>query len=43
MNNPLLKKFSTYNGTAPFSKIKNKHFKPAFLEGIKNAKKEIYQ
>ena len=41
MNNPLLQKFSTYNGTAPFSKIKNKHFKPAFLEGIKNAKKEI--
>jgi Zn-dependent oligopeptidase len=41
MNNPLLKKFLTYNGTAPFSKIKNKHFKPAFLEGIKNAKKEI--
>jgi len=41
MNNPLLQKFSTHNGTAPFSKIKNKHFKPAFLEGIKNAKKEI--
>jgi peptidyl-dipeptidase Dcp len=41
MSNPLLKKFTTYNETAPFSQIKTKHFKPAFIEGIKNAKAEI--
>jgi len=41
MNNPLLKKFDTPFTTAPFSKIKNKHFKPAFVEGIKLAKEEI--
>jgi len=41
MNNPLLKKFDTPFTTAPFSKIKNEHFKPAFVEGIKLAKEEI--
>lgn len=37
MNNPLLEPFDE----APFSKIKNEHFKPAFLQAIKDAKKEI--
>lgn len=41
MSNPLLKSFDTPFQTAPFSKIKNKHFKPAFIEGIKLAKLEI--
>ena len=35
--NPLLTPFDT----APFSKIKNKHFKPAFLTAIAEARKEI--
>ncbi|RDY60655.1 M3 family metallopeptidase [Flagellimonas nanhaiensis] len=39
MNNPLLEEFDK----APFSKIKNEHFKPAFLKAIENAKKEIEQ
>ena len=39
MNNPLLETFDK----APFSKIENEHFKPAFLEAIENAKKEITQ
>lgn len=39
--NPLLVEFNTPYQTAPFSKIKNKHFKPAFEESIKIAKKEI--
>lgn len=37
MNNPLLIPF----GTAPFEKIKNDHFKPAFLKALKDAKEEI--
>ena len=37
MNNPLLEPFDQ----APFSKIKNEHFKPAFLQAIDAAKKEI--
>lgn len=37
MNNPLLEPFDE----APFSKIKNEHFKPAFLQAIADAKKEI--
>lgn len=41
MNNPLLQPFNTPHTTAPFSKIENKHFKPAFEEAIKNAKTEI--
>ena len=36
-HNPLLQPFDQ----APFSKIKNEHFKPAFLEAIDMAKKEI--
>lgn len=43
MKNPLLKKFNTLYTSAPFSEIKNEHFKPAFIEGIKIAKEEIDQ
>ncbi len=39
--NPLLQDFNTKYNTAPFSKIEPKHFKPAFEEAIKMAKKEI--
>jgi len=39
--NPLLQDFNTKYYTAPFSKIKTAHFKPAFLEAIKLAKEEI--
>ena len=35
--NPLLEPFDA----APFSKIKNEHFKPAFQEAIAKAKAEI--
>jgi peptidyl-dipeptidase Dcp len=35
--NPLLQEFDT----APFSKIKNEHFKPAIIKGIEHAKKDI--
>ncbi len=37
MNNPLLTPFDT----APFSKIKNEHFMPAFLESMAQARQEI--
>jgi len=37
MNNPLLAKFDL----APFSKIKNEHFKPAFLKAMEDARAEI--
>ena len=37
LDNPLLQPFDQ----APFSKIKNEHFKPAFLESIEMARKEI--
>ena len=36
-NNPLLQPFDT----APFSKIKNEHFQPAFLRAIEDARAEI--
>ena len=39
--NPLLAKFNTPFNTAPFSKIENKHFKPAFEQAIQLAKEEI--
>ncbi len=39
--NYLLHKFSTTHNTAPFSKIKNEDFLPAFKESIQNAHKEI--
>jgi peptidyl-dipeptidase Dcp len=41
MNNPLIKEFNTKFNTAPFSEIKNEHFKPAFVHAIKKAKAEI--
>ena len=41
MSNPLLAEFKTPFDTAPFSKIKNEHFKPAFIKGIQLAKDEI--
>jgi peptidyl-dipeptidase Dcp len=41
MNNPLLQSFSTKFQTAPFSKINNSHFKPAFIDAIKLAKQDI--
>ncbi|NIJ44196.1 peptidyl-dipeptidase Dcp [Wenyingzhuangia heitensis] len=41
MTNPLLQKFNTPYGTAPFEQIKNEHYLPAFEQGIKEAKQEI--
>ena len=37
MNNPLLEKFDL----APFSQLKNEHFKPAFEQAMKDARAEI--
>lgn len=39
--NILTQKFTTKHDTAPFSKIKNEDFLPAFQEGITSAKAEI--
>ena len=39
--NPLLKDFSTPFHTAPFSKLKNEHFLPAFKQAISDAKSDI--
>ncbi|MDC9722706.1 MAG: M3 family metallopeptidase [Urechidicola sp.] len=39
--NPLLSPFTTPYTSAPFSKIKNEHFKPAIEKAIISAKKEI--
>lgn len=39
--NPLLQKFDTPFGTAPFNDIKNEHFLPAIKEAIAEGKKEI--
>lgn len=41
MNNPLLEEFNTPYESAPFSKIKNEHFKPAFETAIARAKEKI--
>ncbi|MGB2129447.1 MAG: M3 family metallopeptidase, partial [Flavicella sp.] len=41
MTNPLLETFNTPFETAPFSKIKDAHFEPAFKEAIAIAKQEI--
>jgi Zn-dependent oligopeptidase len=41
MKNPLLEKFNTSHETAPFSKIKLEHYKPAFEIAIKETKNEI--
>lgn len=40
--NILLQKFNTPYHTAPFSKLKNEDFLPAFKQAIKDAKAEIY-
>ncbi len=39
--NPLLEEFKTPYNTTPFSKIENKHFKPAFVAAIASAKQEV--
>ncbi len=39
--NPLLEDFNTLYDSIPFEKIQTAHYKPAFLEAIKTAKKEI--
>ena len=41
MSNPLLENFNTSFDSAPFSKIKNEYYKPAFEQAIKEAKAEI--
>lgn len=43
MDNPLLKAFDTPHESAPFSRIQNEHFKPAFEAAITEAKLEIDQ
>jgi peptidyl-dipeptidase Dcp len=40
-NNPLLGDFNTPHQTAPFDKIKNEHYVPAFQESIKKGEAEI--
>ncbi len=40
-NNPLLGNFNTPYETAPFEKIKNEHFLPAFEEAIKQGENDI--
>ena len=39
--NPLLGTFTSPHETAPFDKIKNEHFLPAFKESIKEGESEI--
>ncbi len=39
--NPFLQAFNTPHETVPFDKIKIEHYKPAFLEGIKQQNAEI--
>ena len=39
--NPLLESFNTPFQTPPFNKIKNSHYMPAFMEGIKQHNLEI--
>ena len=39
--NPLLEDFNTPYNSSPFSKIKNEHYKPAFIKAIEIAKNEI--
>lgn len=41
MSNPLLKPFGTPFDSVPFEDLKTEHFKPAILQLIGNAKKEI--
>jgi peptidyl-dipeptidase Dcp len=39
--NPLLEKFETPFGTAPFNEIKNEHFIPAMQEAVKAGKEDV--
>lgn len=39
--NPLFSEYTTKYKSIPFSKIKNEHFLPAFIEGIKQANQRI--
>ncbi|MCD8102630.1 MAG: M3 family metallopeptidase [Alistipes sp.] len=39
--NPLLQDFDTPHGTPPFDRIKLEHYKPAFEEGIRQARLEV--
>lgn len=39
--NPFFEEWNTPHGTAPFDKIKNEHYMPAFERGIKNHQAEI--
>ena len=39
--NPFFEPFDTPHGTVPFDKIKNEHFEPAILEGIRQHDAEI--
>lgn len=41
INNPLLSPFDTPHSTAPFTTIEIKHYKPAFLEGMRLEKEEV--
>ncbi len=40
-SNPLLKEFNTPHETAPFGRIENEHFLPAFREAIKKGEAEV--
>ena len=40
-NNPLLGTFNTPHEAAPFNKIKNEHYMPAFKEGIRQGEEEV--
>lgn len=40
-DNPFMKEYTTPYQVPPFDQIKQEHYKPAFLEGIKIQKKEI--
>lgn len=41
--NPFFKEYTSAYQSIPFSEIKNEHYKPAFLEGIKQAEAEVQQ
>ena len=42
MTNPFFEKYTTPHETAPFDKIKLKHFEPAFMEGMKRDKEDYF-
>lgn len=39
--NPFLSEYATPFGVPPFGQIKSEHYKPAFLQGMQEQKKEI--